>query len=40
MNIVDDDENIDDDDLNETDPMKSFNHSDIMMPEIIYGQNG
>ena len=38
MNIIDDDENIDDDEMNETDPMKSFHHSDIMMPEILYGQ--
>ena len=39
MNIMDDDENISDDELNETDPSKSFHHSDIMMPEILYGKN-
>ena len=31
------DENLNEDELNETDPMKSFHHSDIMMPEILYG---
>ena len=39
MKIDLDDENIDDDELNETDPMKSFHHSDIMMPEILYGNS-
>lgn len=36
---MDNDENIDEDELNETDPMKSFHHSDIMMPEILYGND-
>ena len=33
----DDMENIDD--LNETDPMKSFVHEDVMIPQILYEKN-
>ena len=33
------DENVPEDELNETDPMKSFHNSDILMPEILYGNN-